>query len=448
MQIFSNFWNILTTENELITKIFTIPTIPIEAWLVFLLIKNFTKIDITKKQAFYYIFILSLITLLTKFIIPSPYNIFFNYFLMYIEIKLIFKTNTIKTILYTIFPTVIFALLGIIILKPFLLILQISSQQAQSTPIYELSFLFILYFLIVILLKLFKAKNPKNIYNEDFNKENKKVILTNLLLGFFTICVQLTITAFYTNVLPIQISILSFISLLTYFFISFYSLNRTLQLQITAKDLENAESYNSTLSYLYDNVKAFKHDFDNMVFIIGGFVENDDMTGLKSYYKSLEKDCERVNGLAILNPELINNSGIYNLLISKYKKAKEDNIEIHLEYFFNLQNLKMPIYEFSRMLGIFLDNSLEASKDSEEKQINIIFRDSQMNNTQIISIENSYSNKDVDTCAIFEKGKTSKENHTGMGLWEVKQILKRNNNVILNTTKDEKYFKQTIEIYY
>ena len=221
-----------------------------------------------------------------------------------------------------------------------------------------------------------------------------------------------------------------------------------MKLQITTENLQTAENYNETLSYLYDNVKAFKHDFDNMVFVIGGFIENNDMNKLATYYKNLQKDCERVNEVALLNPELINNSGIYNLLISKYKKANDSKVEIHLEYFFDLQKLKMPIYDFSRMLGILLDNALEAAKDSNEKQVNILFRDSQRNNTQIITIENSYTNKDVDTFLIFEKGKTSKENHTGMGLWEVKQILKRNNNVNLITTKDNRYFKQSLEIYY
>ena len=221
-----------------------------------------------------------------------------------------------------------------------------------------------------------------------------------------------------------------------------------MKLQITPENLENAENYNSTLSYLYDNVKAFKHDFDNMVFIIGGYIENNDINGLKTYYKNLEKDCERVNGLALLNPELINNSGIYNLLMSKYKKANDYKVEIHLEYFFDLQKLKMPIYEFSRILGILLDNALEAAKESNEKQVNILFRDSQRNHTQIITIENSYNNKDVDTSTIFEKGTTSKPNHTGMGLWEVNQILGRNNNVNLITSKNEIFFKQSIEIYY
>ena len=172
------------------------------------------------------------------------------------------------------------------------------------------------------------------------------------------------------------------------------------------------------------------------------------MDGLKKYYKNLEKDDERVNNIALLNPKLINNSGIYNLLMSKYKKAEDSNVEIKLEFFFDFDRLNMPIYDFSRMLGILLDNAIEAATESDEKQVHILFRDSSKNQTQIISIENSYNNKDVDTTKIFEKGKTSKENHTGMGLWEVNQIIKRNNNIKLDTTKDNNYFKQTLEIYY
>ena len=47
-----------------------------------------------------------------------------------------------------------------------------------------------------------------------------------------------------------------------------------------------------------------------------------------------------------------------------------------------------------------------------------------------------------------DKGITGKENHTGLGLWEIRQILKKNNNVNLHTDKNEKYFSQQLEIYY
>ena len=53
----------------------------------------------------------------------------------------------------------------------------------------------------------------------------------------------------------------------------------------------------------------------------------------------------------------------------------------------------------------------------------------------------------VFTKKIFEKGVSEKENHSGMGLWEIKQILMKNNNIKLITTNDDKYFKQQLEIY-
>ena len=280
------------------------------------------------------------------------------------------------------------------------------------------------------------------------DSKSKKLILLNLFLGLITIIIQLIITFYYINIYPLAFTILNFISLLAYFIISFYSLNRIINLQIAKIELENSENYNKTLSILYDNVKAFKHDFDNMVFTIGGFINTNDIDGLKKYYTSLEKDCQKTNNIALLNPQLINNPGIYNLLATKYQKAQNENIEMQLDFFLDLNNLHMPIYDFSRILGIFLDNAIEATLFSKEKIIKLSFRDSSAKNVQIFQIENSYSNKSINTRNIFEKGITEKENHLGMGLWEVKQILKRNNNVNLVTENDNSLFSQRLEIYY
>ena len=221
-----------------------------------------------------------------------------------------------------------------------------------------------------------------------------------------------------------------------------------MKLDITKRDLENAESYNNSLTILYDNVRGFKHDFDNMVHIIGGYIQVNDIDGLKKYYDSLQKDCNRIHNVQMLNPNIINNPGIYNLIVSKYKKANDLDITINFEFFFDFDNLHMPIYEFSRILGILLDNAIEASKECEEKHINLIFRESRKQHVQIIIIENTFLNQDVDTKKIFEKGISGKENHSGIGLWEVNQIIKKNNNSILKTTKNDKYFRQELHIYF
>ena len=100
------------------------------------------------------------------------------------------------------------------------------------------------------------------------------------------------------------------------------------------------------------------------------------------------------------------------------------------------------------MLGILLDNAIEAASECDKKVLNISFRNDSKNNVNIIQIENTYLDKNVDIDYIFNKGITGKENHTGLGLWEVREILKKNNNINLQTTKTDEYFSQQLEIYY
>ena len=177
-------------------------------------------------------------------------------------------------------------------------------------------------------------------------------------------------------------------------------------------------------------------------------VETNDMEGLKEYYYSLREDCQKTNNIAILNPNIINNPAIYSLLSSKYHKADSLGIKVNFEFFVDLNEFKINSYEFSRILGILLDNAIEAASVCENKIVNIYFRNEFNKNRHIVLISNTYINKDVDTEEIFQKGKSGKENHSGLGLWEVRQYIKKNNNLNLYTSKNNKYFSQQLEIYY
>lgn len=221
-----------------------------------------------------------------------------------------------------------------------------------------------------------------------------------------------------------------------------------IKLKITEKKLKSSEEYNKTLQALHDDVRCFKHDFNNMVTTIGGYVVSDDMDGLKKYYNQLENDCVRLNNLSVLSPTLINDYGVYNLLLKKYQTADKAKIKMSFELLLDLKELKMNIYEFTRILGILLDNAIEAASASTEKIINVYFRKEDNKNRQVAIVENSYTNKNVNINNIFEKNKTDKKNHSGLGLFKVKKILSRNSNLNLFTSKNENLFKQQFEIYY
>lgn len=184
--------------------------------------------------------------------------------------------------------------------------------------------------------------------------------------------------------------------------------------------------------------------------LLGGYVATEDIKGLKKYYSQLLEDCQRGNNLTTLNPSIINNPAIYSLLASKYYVANEQGVNINLEVLLDLNSINMKIYELTRTLGILMDNAIEAASQCNDKIINISFRNDEKRNRQLIIIQNTYVNKDIDTEEIFQKGYTSKSDDDaahGLGLWEIRQILKKRNNLNLYTTKDCEYFTQQLEIY-
>ena len=449
MELLNNIWHSLTTPNEILINIILVPSAIIEIIFTLIILTTILNIKSTQKQNLYYVIIGSIVSFIFTSFIPSPINTFINYIALFILILIIFKTSFFKSALSSIISTLLFALVGILIMNPYFTILNITYEDSATIPIYRIFYLILMYsivYLIILILRLKKCSI--NLIDYDIDRKSQNVLLFNLLVGIITLCTQLIINFNYIDSLPIIITFLSFLSLLAYFSVSIYSLTRVIKLVLTTQKLQNAEEYNKTLTILHDSVRGFKHDFDNIVTTIGGYIKTNDMDGLKKYYLQLSDDCQKVNNLYILNPEAINNPGVYSLLTTKYHLAEENGIKITMSLLLNLNNLNMKIYEFTRILGILLDNAIEASKECEEKLINIIFRDDDKHHRQLVIIENTYKDKSVDTNMIFNKGYSGKNNHTGLGLWEVKNILSKNKNLSLYTTKNAKYFSQQLEIYY
>ena len=448
MEILNNIWTAITTPNIQLLNIITVPILLIEITLTMHLFLSIMDLSSTRKQKILYILISWIIGIFTMFIVSQPFNIFINYFMTIFLQYIIFSNPFLKSVISSVLALVIYNLINILMVNPFITIFNINSEQLNSILIYKLCYLIIMYIITIICIIILKKKNLVFQFSDNIDKRNRNIIFANLLFGILAIIIQSITLFYYVDTLPVIITFLSFISLLAYFAISIYSLTRIFKLILTTQKLESATEYNRSLRILHDSVRGFKHDFDNIVTTIGGYVKTNDMSGLKDYYLQLEDDCQRVNNLYLLNPDVINNDGIYNLLTKKYHEADSKNIKVNMTFLLDLSTLHMKIYEFARILGILLDNAIEASNECDEKIINLDFRDDSKNSRQIIRIENTYKNKDVDTEKIFEKGISSKENHTGLGLWEIRKLVKKNNNINLFTSKTDKYFSQQLEIYY
>lgn len=229
----NNIWNALTSENpELVTLILHIATF-IESYLTLNLFLSIFNIESTRKQRILYVVIFGLEAAISSLIIPAPYNVIINYLILFVTIYFIFKLNQLKVIFCMIMPIIIFSLVGSFIINPYLTLFNITYEQIENIPIYRLGYLTIMYSIICLIIGIIRCKNLKITILEELDKKTKIIIFSNIILGFIVLCIQVFITVYYINILPLLITFLNFIALLSYFFISTYSLTRVTKLYKT-----------------------------------------------------------------------------------------------------------------------------------------------------------------------------------------------------------------------
>lgn len=456
MKTLQNIWSILTSENQLFIDLNGIPCIFIEAYLYMLIFTTVLNIKSTTKKKILFVFSFSIISLLNTYFGIPPFNTFVNLISIPVLVLLIFRTSVLKAILSEIVLYVIALLFGTIIMTIYSAILRVPSSVTSIIPIHKICFSLFYYTGLYFIYKLFKRFNIKFSLSDKFNIKNSHLLITNFLIGSIALAIEYYLLFNYIDFMPNPLVFLTLFIVSLYFAISMFSLIRTSKLEETTQNLEEQKMYNKTLSTLHDNIRGFKHDFNNIIQAIGGYISVGNMDGLKSYYKDLLEECQLNNNLAVLNPELINNPAIYSLLTDKYYKAEKHEIKLSLEIMADLSNLNIKTYELTRILGILLDNAIEAASQCDEKIVNVIFRNDKNRNKTLIIVQNSYINKGINIDRIFEKGYTSREDNAednksegnhGLGLWEVRKYLTKNSNLDLYTTKTKELFTQQFEIY-
>lgn len=300
----------------------------------------------------------------------------------------------------------------------------------------------------LILITLVNKKNIEFNLEECSNEKSKCKISIISAISLIVIFISKLKLIADINIIPAYLYILFDGIIVAYLAILMKNILAILKENYINVKVENLEGSNKRLQENYDNVRAFKHDFNNIMQGIGGLIIAKDINGLENMYKSISKECQEINEKQAINADIINNPAILNLINNKIKLAEEKDIKIKVEVYIDLNSLKVSTYDLCRVLGILIDNAIEASIGCDEKVISIRFLRDKYNNRNLIVIENPCKNYLIDIKKIYEKGFSSKKDKIshGLGLWKVKQILKKNKNIQIYTSRD-KLFKQQLEIY-
>ncbi len=456
MEFQNEMYKILTSNNHIMLNV---------TFLLFLLILvlvsiefmiNVFEMKISNGRKVMFIISTFISVFITRLMVPIPLYRIICTLIISLLIFFILKQNIEKAILASSIVNTMLLVGEILFSKLFKFIysqnnflktlnLNSNTNANSNILIFSLIILFSLIVLVTIVYFIFKKFNIKiNIRNNLNSKERNIIILKSIFCMFIIFLTAVELLYFKNNLLNICI-IGTFIILESY---CIKDISNTCKLEESNIKIKALKEHVNNLNVMYDDIRSFKHDFSNIVQALGGYIITENVDGLKDMYSRLLVEIKQVNNRELLNSEIINNPSIYNILNSKYCKADSYNINMNLEVLLDLNELEINTLDLCRILGILLDNAIEAAKECDKKEISIRFIKDYKLDRNLIIIENTYKNLDVDISKMFDKeytSKSEKKSH-GLGLWRVKKILDRNNNLNLQSYKGDKFIQQ-LEIY-
>ena len=124
--------------------------------------------------------------------------------------------------------------------------------------------------------------------------------------------------------------------------------------------------------------------------------------------------------------------------------AHELGIDITIDIPGKVESFLIDTVDLARILGIFLDNAIEATLETEQPQIGLNIIQDKAGVSIIIS--NSFRDNGVMLHNLKRKGFSTKAGHQGIGLWNAQKIISSYDNVLLETTMKCNYFTQHLEL--
>nr|WP_232057813.1 GHKL domain-containing protein [Listeria sp. PSOL-1] len=308
----------------------------------------------------------------------------------------------------------------------------------------------ILMFVFVFLTRKIFVKANLELF---FRQNNYSLIVLALLI--------LTLSIFYINLHfgladGFDQRMLRFIEVLfvVYFVVLigvFYSIIQTaikeLKMKNQQEQLEQLQEYTNTLEVLHNEMRVFRHDYINIISSLAGYIEENDMEALKTYFEnnivSINKTIES-NNYKISSLQNIEITELKGLVAIKVIRAQELKIDAIVEVVEKIDHINMKSIDLCKVVGILLDNAVEAALESKNRVIRLACV--KKANSVLIVFANSIPEKMPPVYKIFEQGFSTKGERRGLGLSSLRDTLQDYSNVSLDTKLTDSEFVQELEI--
>lgn len=355
-----------------------------------------------------------------------------------IGVKIIFSINYNKSILYVIFAT-LYMFIGELLIGIVLALLPFDYTFIFNNVLGTIIGNILVAILTLPLLTLRKINKLVNKIVNNINEKN------NIIIELFIIIAIGAVT--YRNLFNAKSEINMIINVaiaLTFLVILFMYYKENIKLN------ELSDNYNIMFNYLekYEKELTEKrkiiHDYKNQLIVINGYIGNDKK--LKEYLKEIIDEQKSISENSIIRNIDKLPRGLKGLVYYKFSHIDKE-IKVNLNVINSIKKFdKLPAKlnkDVLKIVGVLIDNAIEAVEYEEEKIINLDF--SIVKDKFIMNMSNTCT-KHINMENIMAAGFSTKNKNRGYGLTLVKDILNHEKKIKLNFDISEEEFISKMQV--
>lgn len=363
----------------------------------------------------------------SNFIIVKMLGIFL--ITLYVS-SVVYRIKFIKGIMYAIILLSFYFASELITHFIFIKAFDINISNVGSSGLIYCLYSLMSFVLTSIMLNLDKSQLIFNMFNKSLDFKAKMATLIILVILLFVISINiLVINKIDGSSFSYLLSIGSFIASMLLCMSLFYFINiiidTTNTLDLTKEYNAKLELYNKTMQELIDTQRRTVHEFNNKMTVLNGYIKDKRYEDAEFFISKSLKETKNLDNTLFKN---IKNSGLKSLLLFKFAEIKDKNIGFELMVNKRIESLIIDSDDLCKILGIFLDNAIEAAVNSERPfiSVGIVKIEESISITIMNSIANEYIDMEKNFQEkIFQVGYSKKGYNRGFGLSIAKDLIDR-----------------------
>ena len=313
-----------------------------------------------------------------------------------------------------------------------------------------------IFFVVVLLLTYFIIKKIITYFNLEvkyFDKDYLYPFFKKVILAFFALQILLFISdmvsihSHFNSFGSILASIVFICLLLTFFAMNSYKvqIEREIALKQKKFEQEHLQTYTDEIVGLYNEIRGFRHDYAGMLVSMQMAIDSGNLQEIDRVYNEVLVEVNqklRSEKYTYFDLNNIEDSALRSLIAQSIVYARNNDVEFTLEVKDTITRLSIDLLDLVRIMSVLLNNAVEGAAESYLKQMEVaVIR---MDLETVIVIQNSCKITMSPSEDLFELGFSTKGRNRGIGLNNVKEILDKYENIILETEMEESTFRQII----